>query len=85
MLSARQKLIRKLRRQVRVHRRFDVEYLDGSKEKHTCRECHTSEIIEHERVAPELAKKLAAYRSRGGVTGICKHCSRQQALERYPD
>lgn len=33
---------------------------------------------------PDMAKKLIAYRGNGGVTGVCKKCSREAAEERYP-
>lgn len=84
--DALHRLTLRLRRQVRVQRTFDVEPLDGNRERHTCRECRTSEIVQ---VAPagadaRVIARLSAYRSSGGVLGVCKTCSRRRAEERYP-
>jgi hypothetical protein len=76
----------RLRRRVRVQRSFDVEPLGDGQERHTCRECKTSEVI---RVLPEgtdrkFAERFGKYRSQGSVLGVCKTCSQQLATERYP-
>lgn len=84
--SSQQLLIGRLRRRVKVQRTFDVEPLPGGMERHTCRECRTSTVVQ---IAPEGADakviaRLSAYRSRGGVLGVCTECSRRHAAERYP-
>jgi hypothetical protein len=85
-MTSKERLARNLRGRVRVSRRFDVESLGEGREKHTCRECKTSEIVV---VAPpgadlRVIERLTAYRSRGGVTGVCKTCSKARAAELYP-
>lgn len=85
-LDARRTLTMRLRRRVRVQRSFDVEPLGDGRERHTCRECKTVEVI---RVLPEgtdrkFVERLGKYRASGSVLGVCKTCSRQSAKERYP-
>ena len=86
MNRSKERLTRNLRRRVRVSRRFDVESLGDGRERQTCRECKTSEIV---RIAPaesnlKLIERLTAYRANGGVIGVCKMCSKQRAAELYP-
>ena len=78
-------LILKLRRTVKVQRRFNVKDLGDGREEQTCRECGYVEVYTHEGVNPILAKKLIAYRADGsGVSGTCPKCSKERARERYP-
>lgn len=77
-------LILRLRRAVRVYRRFDVRQVGELLEEQTCRTCGYKETIEH-KTLPAMAKKLIAYRAHGGgVSGVCPACSKQAAKERYP-
>lgn len=84
--ARRRRLVKNLRRKVRVSRRFDVEPMEGNREKHTCRECQKSEIVKiaPDRCDPKLIQRISAYRSRGGITGVCRNCSRLRAAELYP-
>lgn len=86
MIDRKKRLILNLRRKVKVQCSFDVEPLEGGRERHTCRECKTSEVVQviPEGTDPKFAAKLSAYRARGAVTGICKRCSKLRAEERYP-
>jgi len=85
MKDPRRTLILRLRRNVKVSQRFDVspDPNDPLVEIQTCRECGFKETYRHSST-PEAAKKMIAYRSRGGVTGVCKRCSKKAAEERYP-
>ena len=81
----RRTLLLKLRRTVRVSRRFDVaaDPSDPCVELQTCRECGHVERYRHE-TTPAMAQKQIRYRADGGVTGICPACSRREAARRYP-
>ena len=77
-------LILKLRRTVKVMTRFDVRpgVVDLCEEQ-TCCECgYTEQIFLN--TTPEMAKKMIAYRAKGGITGVCPRCSKKSAEERYP-
>ena len=77
-------LILKLRRTVKVSRRFTIEQVGPLDEKQTCCECGYTERFHHNTL-PAMAKKLIAYRAQGGgVTGVCPRCSKARAIERYP-
>lgn len=86
MTDNKRKLIMRLRRQVRRQTHFDVADAGEGRERQTCRECGKSVVIDHAKrgIAPQLIPKLIAYRSRGGVLGVCPTCSKRRAIERYP-
>jgi hypothetical protein len=74
----------KLRRTVKVQRRFDLLQIDEVTEEQTCKTCGYKTTYIH-KTTPEMAKKLMAYRKRGGgVSGVCPNCSAIHAKERYP-
>lgn len=82
----RRALILKLRRTVKVARRFDVaaDAADPLVEVQTCRTCGSVERIRHE-TSPQMAQKMIRYRAHGGgVSGVCPACSKAAAKERYP-
>lgn len=83
MRDPKRTLIMRLRRRVRVDRKFDVEQIGPTTERQTCRECGHAENLEH-LTTPEVAMKMIAYRSKGFVIGVCKTCSKAAAEERYP-
>ena len=79
-------LVLKLRRTVKVSRRFDVapDPNDPLVEVQTCRTCGAVERIRHE-TTPQMAQKMIRYRAHGGgVSGWCQACSKRAAIERYP-
>jgi ribosomal protein S27AE len=82
----KRKLILRLRRQVKVSCHFDVTDAGEGRERQTCRECGKSVIVDHAKkgIAPQLLPRLIAYRSTGGVIGVCPTCSKRRAIERYP-
>lgn len=82
----RRRLIFALRRRVRVTQTFDVapDPKDDRTEVQTCRECGHVERHTYPKAAPAAIQRLIAYRARGGVTGVCKVCSRKEAEKRYP-
>lgn len=79
-----ERLLANLRKQVKVHRRFDVRDLGDGREEQTCRACGKKLIYRHPSYNA-VVKKLIAYRqANGGVSGVCPKCSKKAALERYP-
>jgi hypothetical protein len=82
----RRTLILKLRRTVKVSTRHSIEQLGPLSEKQTCKECGHEEIYEYPNGSSEvIVAKLIRYRGHsGGVTGVCKKCSKRAAKERYP-
>jgi len=82
----KRQLTLRLRRRVKVSRRFDVLDLGDGCERQTCRECGVSIVVDHCKTgaAIETVTKLIVYRTTGGVTGVCPTCSKRLAAERYP-
>jgi hypothetical protein len=85
-VTPRARLVRRLRQRVRVQRSFDVEPLGDGRERHTCRECRTVEVVRvlPEGTDPRIGVKLGRYRAAGSILGVCKTCSKRRAEERYP-
>jgi len=82
----RRTLVLKLRRTVKVTRRFDIapDPNDPLVEIQTCKTCGGVERIRHE-TTPQMAQKMIRYRAHGGgVLGVCPRCSKHEAEERYP-
>ena len=79
-------LILRLRRMVKVTRRFSVrpDPEDPYGEITTCKECGHEERV-HINTTPAMMAKLIKYRNHGdGVSGVCPACSKRAAEERYP-
>lgn len=82
----RLKLLRRLRKQIKVHRHFTVELLEDGREKQTCKTCGHSEVKDiYPNINKSFQEKLVKYRNSGaGIYGVCKACSKVAADERYP-
>lgn len=77
-------LVLKLRRDVKVHRRFSIEDMGDGREKQTCQTCGASILYRHS-TYNNVVRRLIAYRAHGGgLHGVCPACSKVRALERYP-
>lgn len=86
-MTKRENVTRRLRRNVRISRKHDVEPLGDGNERLACRQCGLSTVqpVGGGGVAAAVADKMTRYRSdASGVYGECSRCSAWEAESRYP-
>jgi len=90
---ASRKLKLALRRQFQARRRFDVRYLGDIRFEYTCKTCGVADVDEMRDPlgrplyggSEKLLARFARYQQQGGgVSGVCKHCTKVERDRRWP-